>query len=915
MRMPQAARTRAPLGVLLIFIVAGLLPESGMAQTTNPTPTAEQLEIFRNLPPDQQRALLEQITGGAGNARSEEPLATPSVTAPTDLASRRIVERGPPRIEGGESILLQAEMEEVADQEARALLTNRRDRIRGDNPYSLDSEGRLSLPFLAPIPLGGLTTDEAAQRLSSDPRLQGLNFQVTILPLAPTGSEALRPFGYDVFRESPTTFAPATDIPVPPDYAIGPGDTVIVELFGEQTGRYSLVVDRLGQLNLPDFGPLQVAGQNFDSMRAEIERRLSEETIGVRASVSMGPLRSIRVFVLGDVARPGSYTVSGLSTITHALFVSGGVSEVGSLRNVELKRDGNTVTSLDVYDLLLRGDTSNDERLQSSDVVFVPPVGTIAAIGGRVRRPAIYELKSETRVEELLLLAGGLMPDADPRASKLERIDSSRERIVLDVDLSSAGGRGLRLTPGDAINVPAVLDDTSRTVTLEGEVLRPGRYAWRQGMRLTDLLGGLEALKLNADQRYLVIRREHMPDRRLEVLSADALAAFGARGSAADPVLQTRDHIYVFSPNRDRGVALDELLNDLRRQARDNAAPAIVTIGGRVRAPGQYPLEAGMTVGDLIRAGGGLDEAAYALAAELTRYDVLNGEFRQTDVIDVSLSGILAANSGADVPLQPYDTLTIKETPEWTEQGIVTLLGEVRFPGSYPVRKGETLSSVVRRAGGLTDHAFPEGAVFTRQEIRNQEREQLDSLANRLQSDLALTSLQSEQVAADGASAAETLAIGQSLLEQLRNATPTGRLVIDLEAAIEPGSEGDLELRDRDQLLVPPRRQYVTVIGEAQNPTSHIWRRELSREDYLALSGGTTEMADSKRIYVVRANGSVVPRSAGQWFRRGAGSEMRPGDTIVVPLDTYQVRPLPLWTAVTSIIYNLAVAVAAVNSF
>jgi polysaccharide export outer membrane protein len=886
-----------------------------MSQTAPPAPSPEQLEIFRSLPADQQRAILEEITGAGGSPTAEAPLSTPRVTAPTDLFPRATEPPGPPRIEGGEAILIEVDIEQVSDQELVPLLTNRRDRIRGSNPYRLDAEGRLSLPFLAPIALAGLTTEEAAQRLSSDPRLEGLDFDVTMLPLAPTGSEALRPFGYDIFRESPTTFAPATDIPVPPDYTIGPGDTVIVELFGEQSGRYSLVVDRLGQLNLPEFGPLQVAGRNFDSMREEIERRVTEETIGVRASVSMGPLRSIRVFVLGDVARPGSYTVSGLSTITHALFVSGGVSEVGSLRNVELKRDGNTISALDVYDLLLRGDTSNDERLQSSDVVFVPPVGTIAAIGGRVRRPAIYELKSEMRVEELLLLAGGLMPDADPRAAKVERIDSSRERIVLDLDLSSAAGRALRLTPGDAISVPAVLDDRSRTVTLEGEVMRPGGYAWRQGMRLTDLLGGLEALRLNADQRYLVIRREHMPDRRIEVLSADAVEAFRARGTAADPLLQSRDRIYVFSPNRDRGVALGELLDELRLQARDNASPAVVSIGGRVRAPGQYPLETGMTVGDLIRAGGGLDEAAYALTAELTRYDVVDGEFRTTDVIDVSLSGLLAANGGADVPLQSYDTLTIKETPEWAEQGLVRLVGEVRFPGTYPIRKGETLSSVVRRAGGLTEYAFAEGAVFTRQEIRDQERAQLDNLATRLQSDLALTSLQSQQVASEGANAAETLAIGQSLLAQLRDATPTGRLVIDLEAAVDPGAEEDLELRDRDELLVPPRRQYVTVIGEAQNPTSHIWRRELSRGDYLDFSGGTTEMADVKRIYVVRADGSVVPRTSGQWFRRGESVEMQPGDTIVVPLDTYQVRPLPLWTAVTSIIYNLAVAVAAVNSF
>ena len=382
----RGVRGLAPTCALLSFFV-WLAPIGQVAAQSRPTPTPEQLEILRNLPPEQQRAVLEAVTGmEAGGQRADAPLSTPQVTAPVQ-SLQPPADAGPPRIAGGATLLLDVAISESVDPSTSDpslidTLSSRQARIHAANPYRLDSEGRLDLPFLSGIGLAGLTAEEAAQRLNADPRLAGLSFTVTLLPLEPVGAEALRPFGYDVFREAPTTFAPATDIPVPPDYTIGPGDTVVLALFGKRTGNYSLVVDREGRLNVPDVGPLHVAGKSFAEVRSEIERLVSEQMIGVRASVSMGPLRSIRVFVLGDVARPGSYILSGLSTVTHALFLSGGISDIGSLRRIELKRGGATLSRLDLYDLLLRGDTSNDSRLQSGDVIFVPPVGMTAGIGG-----------------------------------------------------------------------------------------------------------------------------------------------------------------------------------------------------------------------------------------------------------------------------------------------------------------------------------------------------------------------------------------------------------------------------------------------------------------------------------------------------------------------------------------------------
>jgi protein involved in polysaccharide export with SLBB domain len=318
-----------------------------------------------------------------------------------------------------------------------------------------------------------------------------------------------------------------------------------------------------------------------------------------------------------------------------------------------------------------------------------------------------------------------------------------------------------------------------------------------------------------------------------------------------------------------------------------------------------------MRISDLIRAGGSLEEAAYGGQAELSRYEVVDGEYRQTELIEVDLAAVLRGDPAADILVKPYDALNIKELPLWRELETVTIDGEVRFPGTYPIQRGETLRMVLERAGGLNDLAFTQGAIFTREELRKREQLQLDLLSERLRRDLAILALQGSQ---SGIAGAQTLSVGEGLLAQLEASEAVGRLVIDLDRlrTSVAGSEHDIVLKNGDRLLVPKQSQEVTVIGEVQNATSHRYAAGLSSDEYVALSGGYTSQADDDKVYVVRANGSVVPRT-NAWFSRS--SEVQPGDTVVVPLDAGKMRPLPLWAAVTTIIYNLAVAVAAVNSF
>jgi protein involved in polysaccharide export with SLBB domain len=433
-------------------------------------------------------------------------------------------------------------------------------------------------------------------------------------------------------------------------------------------------------------------------------------------------------------------------------------------------------------------------------------------------------------------------------------------------------------------------------------------------MRLTDVLRSVDLLKPGADIHYLLIRRETPPDRHVSAVSADLAAAVAAPGSAADIILSPRDRITVFDLTSSRDRIIQPLIDELRAQSDASQPAPVVHVEGKVKIPGEYPLESGMTVADLVRAGGGLSDEAFRGEAELARYQILDGSSRHTDITTIDLVKAMRGDQQSNMVLRPFDNLSVKEVSLWNEEDTITLVGEVRFPGTYAIRKGETLKSVVQRAGGLTPFAFPEGSVFTRDELKRREQEQIDLLITRTQADLANAAMVPTGATQIGTAA--TIAMGQSLLAQLKVAKPVGRLVIDLPRTLKDpvGSPSDVVLRDKDQLIVPRFQQQVTVIGEVQNSTSHLWTPGTSRDGYIAMSGGTTHMADKGRIYIVRANGSVV-LGAGEngWFRRNDDNSIKPGDTIVVPLDTEHLPSLPFWTAVTTILYNVAIALSAIR--
>jgi len=853
--------------------------------------TLQSLYIAQGLSPTQLLATQNALAGASQGAAAATPGATPQPGTAVPAV-------------------------QLADDDRRRL-DEMMKLIRSKNPYQLSHDGALNLPGFPPIPLAGLADDDATLRLKAEPAFANVDIRLTRLPLKKTGVQGLKPFGYDLFDRAPSTFAPVTNVPVPVDYVVGPGDMFEVQLYGSQNRTLRLTVGRDGRISFPELGPINVGGQLFNTVKSDIESRVARQMIGVRASVAMGDTRSIRVFVLGEARKPGSYTISGLGTITSALFAAGGVKPIGSLRTIQLKRQGALVRQLDLYDLLIRGDTTDDTKLLPGDVIFIPPVGSTISVDGEVRRPAIYEIKNESTVEDVIRLAGGLTPEADRAKAALTRIDETQHRVAVRVDLTSDAAKTQGVHNGDLLLIAHLRPTLDSGIQLQGHIFAPGVTAFRDGVRLSDVIHSVDELQPNADIHYLLIRRELPPDRHVTVLSADLAAALGSPGSAADLQLMPRDRVTVFDLSSGRDRVIQPLMDELRMQGNLARPTQVVHVDGRVKVPGDYPLESEMTVSDLVRAGGGLSDAAYGNKAELTRYDVVNGDTRRTDLINVDLAAALRGDPAANIKLAPFDNLSIKEVSEWQGQESVSLVGEVRFPGRYSIRRGETLRSVIARAGGLTDFAFVDGAVFTRAELKRREQEQLDLLATRMQKDLTILAVQATATSQGGggaANAASALSVGQQLFAQLRAARAVGRLVIDLKGAMaaQPGSSADIILRHDDVLIVPRFQQEVTVIGEVQNSTSHLYTADLSRDDYISMSGGVTRRADNKNIYVVHANGSVIAHQGNRWFQN-TQVQIKPGDTVVVPLDAEHMPPLPYWQAVTQILYNVAIAVAAVH--
>ncbi|MGE6648202.1 SLBB domain-containing protein [Shewanella colwelliana] len=806
----------------------------------------------------------------------------------------------------------------------------------------------------------------------------------------------LERFGYELFQGEPTTFAPVSDVPVPSEYLVGPGDSIKVQLFGKENKEYDLVINREGSIQFPELGPISVAGLSFAELRESLNHRISQQMIGIESNITMGELRSIRIFIAGDAYKPGSYTVSSLSTITQALFVAGGVNEIGSLRNIQVKRNGKLVGTMDLYDLLMRGDASGDIRLRSGDVVFIPSVGGLVSITGEVRRPAVYELKQNETIADIVAMAAGLKPGAYPKSSSVERYSSNGLRSIVNVDLTAQTGKTTKAKSGDFIRVKSASSQFEDAITVVGAVVRPGKYQWYQGQKISDLLPSIWGdLAISADLNYAIIVREINRYGDIKVLQFSPSQAIGDKLAIQDLTLLPRDKVMFFnysdetqnrydlnklvkqrvkkvtaltgdslvgndlfkagfsqldkmelvkrsqiggvvvanevvedknqlvkgevnkmlanlfddkeliklSGSMNRSELLYPVVAKLATQGTAEQGAQVVAISGKVRHSGVYPLSEGAKVSELIAAAGGLTEGAYTTRAELTSTMIADGSssVRHTNI---DLNAAIAGDVNADAQLHSRDILTVMTTPDWQENKSVEIRGEVKFPGIYNIRRGETLADVLARAGGMTEYAYLPSSVFVRESVRQQEQLEIKKLADQLRRDIATRGVSKDGNVVNYSDA-------QMMLTDLENIQAMGRLVVDLSAISVGIEQADLQLEDKDVLYVPSTKQTIAVMGEVQHAATHRYKDGLTLDQYLAMSGGPRQRADDDRTYVIKANGSVMMPSRSMWF--SGESNLQPGDTIIVPLDTEYKDSLTLWTQVTGIIYNTAVAISAIS--
>ena len=748
----------------------------------------------------------------------------------------------------------------------------------------------------------------------------------------------LKRFGLELFDREVSTFAPVDDMPPPDGYRVGPGDHISVFMYGNEEADLALAVNREGQLVLPRLGPLSVAGLTFKETKDLISAKVSAQLVGTEVVVSMGKLRSINVFLAGDVRAPGSYSVSGLSTVLQVLYVGGGITDIGSLRNIQVKRQGNVVAKLDAYDILLRGDTSGDVRLASGDSVFVPTVERLVTVVGEVKRPAIYEVTSNDQLKDLLQMAGGLTAFGYARSVSLERLAADRSsRLRVQADLTSAADLAMRLADGDKLSVAAVKDEISNQVVLRGAVARPGGYEWREGQKVSDLLSSInDDLLAETDlSTGLIVRRTGL-GLEVEVLAFDLGKAIADQGGNSDLALKARDEVLIFSlpyltetyktltekneeganivdvedevgrketesEYEDRVTLIRDLVFRLEAQAEAPATTEVVQIFGDVRLPGKYPLLADRSLDTLITLAGGFENSAFLDSAEVTR-------------LNISAEGVALAAS-FKVPwqqsrriesfqLQAMDQIRINRIPNWSYGDEVTLTGSISFPGSYPIRPGEMLSGVLARAGGIAENGFVRGAVLIKSQAKEREQAQLQNLIASIQrSELSRSqTLEQSTTTAAGNSEGNIEILQEALLQGVG-----GRVVIDLPRILAGDSNADVQLEAGDSLFVPEFSNTLSIVGEVRQPGSFQFQDGRSVADYLDLAAGVTVRADKRETYVVRADGSVDriatkrPLLSFNFARDGA---LQPGDTIVVPVNEEYQPVLARYREVSTVVFQ-----------
>ena len=662
---------------------------------------------------------------------------------------------------------------------------------------------------------------------------------------APEGG--IQVFGRDIFRNSDLTFEPSMNIATPTDYRLGPGDQVVIEVWGASEANITQKVTPDGYISIPDIGPVAVNGLTVQAASERIRGKLSKIYSGMKTAnvdlstnvkVSLGQIRTIQVNIMGEVARPGTYALSSFSTVFHALYKAGGISELGSLRNIKVVRGGRTVATVDVYDYIINGRSHSDIRLQEGDVILASPYDALVLIQGKIKRPMYYEMKSSESVLTLINYAGGFTNDAYSSAVTVER-NNNKEKTICTVDDMNYGV--FKVKDGDIVSIGAILDRYDNRVEIKGAVYRPGFYAMGNDIStVRDLIQKADGLLDDAFTNRAVLHREN-PDKTLEVISVNTKGILN--GTEPDILLQKNDILFIPS------------IYDLE-------AKGTLEIVGEVFSPGVFPYAANTKLEDLIIMAGGLTEAASTVRVDVTRR--LNDAKSTKKTKDISKTFSFSVKDGFVVEgepgfiLEPYDQVFVRRSPGYSQKINVTINGEVEFEGNYALNvRNERLSDVIKQAGGLTEFAYLEGARLERQ-LTYEEYLQAKELMAMITSNNKVEGNDSIVVP----EVTRTYPVGIDLVKIMKN----------------PHSEIDPVLQDGDVVIIPQLMTTVSVSGSVRKPNTVVYNPTMKLKDYISEAGGYAERARKSGTFILYPNGHIK-----ELGKSASAKEIIGGSKIIVP--------------------------------
>ena len=666
-------------------------------------------------------------------------------------------------------------------------------------------------------------------------------------------SKVVYQYGYDLFKKR-FKANPSTNLPVNPNYRVGPNDTLLIRVWGKIEESFLTTLDKNGNIYLPKVGYISLNQVKFKHLNSIIEKALSKHYVNFDLSVTMQKLRSIKIFILGEIHQPGSYDISSLSTVINALYQADGPTKKGSLRTVKLIRKNGKTQTIDLYSYIMKGDQKKDIQLQNNDTIFVPPIKNVVKISGSVIRPGIYEFTSQLSIRTLIQdLAGGYAPDAFKELVQIHRNDK-KSRVLLDINNKKLGSTMVQ--NGDSVTVSKINDNKTNEISITGSVWRPGTYEYKPNMTLQTLINQAEGVQKSSVLTLIKIFRYQSSEKQ-ELLVVD----------------YTKTPEFKLMP-LDRVEILSE---------KNYFGKKFVQIKGAVQNPGEYELLDNMTLSDLVILA---EPQSYA---ELNHAELFRNVKGKEQLFNVSIKALLNNPlSEENITLEENDFIFIKTTLNANKYKKIIISGEVRFPGEYLARENETLISIIQRAGGVTKKAFLDGGLFYRKSVKNLEISGNKKILSEEQKRLIFDQRKEKD--------ANSLLFYKEAITFLENKIEesSGRISISLKDILD--KKASLQLEDGDTLHIPEIPTTIQVVGGVQQTTSTLYVKKKPVSFYINKAGGYSEFAKKRKVYIFKANGEI----------RLNEKIVEAGDTIYVPeKPTYTVNWLEITSSISKILFNI----------